>query len=66
MRILQEAAGTDVPVEHAPRRLGEVQESVLNVDKAHELLGWSPQVTLAEGLAKTYDWFARQSKGVPV
>jgi UDP-glucose 4-epimerase len=66
VNLLQDAAGTTVPVEHAPRRLGEAQESVLNVDKAHELLGWKPQVTLAEGLAKTYEWFARQSKGVPV
>jgi UDP-glucose 4-epimerase len=66
VRLLQETAGTTVPVEHAPRRLGEVQESVLNVDKAGEVLGWAPQVALAEGLAKTYDWFAQQSKGVPV
>jgi UDP-glucose 4-epimerase len=66
VRLLQETAGTTVPVEHAPRRLGEAQESVLNVDKAGEVLGWTPQVTLAEGLAKTYDWFAQQSKGVPV
>jgi UDP-glucose 4-epimerase len=66
VRLMQEASGTTVPVEYAPRRLGEAQESVLNVDKAGEVLGWTPQVTLAEGLAKTYDWFARQSKGVPV
>lgn len=64
--LLQETAGTTVPVEYAPRRPGEQQESFVNVDKAAELLGWAPQVTLAEGLAKTYDWFARQSKGVPV
>jgi len=65
-RLLQETAGSAVPVEHAPRRPGEQQESFINADKARELLGWAPQLTLAEGLAKTYDWFARQSKGVPV
>jgi len=65
-RLLQETAGSAVPIEHAPRRPGEQRESVVNVDKARELLGWAPQLTLAEGLAKTYDWFARQSKGVPV
>jgi UDP-glucose 4-epimerase len=65
-RLLQETAGSDVPLEHAPRRPGEQQESFVNVDKAGELLGWAPQVTLAEGLAKTYDWFAQQAKGVPV
>jgi UDP-glucose 4-epimerase len=65
-RLLQETAGSAVPIEHAPRRLGEQQESFVNVDKAGGLLGWAPQVTLAEGLSKTYDWFARQNKGVPV
>jgi nucleoside-diphosphate-sugar epimerase len=30
------------------------------------LLGWAPQVTLAEGLAKTYKWFARQREGITV
>lgn len=65
-RLLQETAGSAVPIEHAPRRPGEQQESFVNVDKAGELLGWAPQVTLAEGLAKSYEWFARQYKGVPV
>lgn len=64
-RLLQETAGSAVPIEHAPRRPGEQQESFVNVDKAGELLAWAPQVTLAEGLAKSYEWFARQ-KGVPV
>jgi UDP-glucose 4-epimerase len=65
-RLLQETAGSAVPIEHAPRRPGEQQESFVNADKAGGLLGWAPQVTLAEGLSKTYDWFARQNKGVPV
>jgi UDP-glucose 4-epimerase len=65
-RLLQHKAGSHVPIEFAPPRPGEQQESFVNADKAAELLGWSPQVTLAEGLAKTYDWFARQRKGVTV
>jgi UDP-glucose 4-epimerase len=65
-RQLQAAAGSDVPVEFAPSRPGEQQESFVNADKARELLGWSPQVTLTDGLAKTYEWFARQDKGVAV
>ena len=63
-RLLQEAAGKDVPIEHAPNRPGEQRESFVNADKARELLGWAPEVTLAEGLAKTYDWFSRHSNGV--
>ena len=63
---LQEVAGSDVPVEFAPHRPGEQQESFVNVDKAKAILGWEPEVSLREGLATTYEWFARRSNGVPV
>ena len=65
-RLLQETARSSVPIEMAPARPGEQQESYVNADKAGELLGWAPQVTLAEGLAKTYKWFARQREGITV
>jgi UDP-glucose 4-epimerase len=65
-RLLQETAQSSVPVEMAPARPGEQQESFVNADKAGELLGWTPQVTLAQGLAKTYRWFARQREGMTV
>ncbi|HKR08037.1 MAG TPA: NAD-dependent epimerase/dehydratase family protein [Gemmatimonadaceae bacterium] len=60
---LQKAAGSNVPVEFAPHRPGEQQESFVNVDKAKQLLGWTPQVGLDEGLAKSYAWFAEQMTG---
>jgi UDP-glucose 4-epimerase len=63
---LQETARSNVPIERAPARPGEQQESFVNADKAGDLLGWAPQVTLAEGLAKTYKWFARQREGITV
>lgn len=57
-RLLKEAAQSDVPVEFAPRRPGEQQESFVDVAKAREVLEWKPEVTLAGGLANTYAWFA--------
>ena len=65
-RLLKEIASSDVPLEFAPPRQGEQQESFVNADKARELLGWTPEVTLAKGLAKTYEWTARQHNGVAV
>jgi UDP-glucose 4-epimerase len=59
-RKLQAAAGSDVPVEFAPHRPGEQQESFVNVEKAKQLLGWTPKVALEEGLARSYKWFAEQ------
>lgn len=59
---LQEAAGSEVPVEFAPHRPGEQQESFVNVDKAKAILGWTPEVSLEEGLANTYEWFASRAR----
>ncbi|HEX3533012.1 MAG TPA: NAD-dependent epimerase/dehydratase family protein [Gemmatimonadaceae bacterium] len=64
--LLQEVAGSRVPVEFAPHRPGEQQDSFVNVDKAREVLGWSPLVTLPEGLALTFAWFEQRVSGVSV
>ncbi|MGH7652992.1 MAG: NAD-dependent epimerase/dehydratase family protein [Gemmatimonadaceae bacterium] len=65
-RLLQEASGTKAKIEFAPRRPGEQQESFVNADKARDILGWSPDVTLAEGLAKSFEWFEQRVSGVTV
>jgi UDP-glucose 4-epimerase len=64
--LLQEVAGSNAPIEFAPHRPGEQQESFVNADKARELLGWTPQVTLAEGLARTFAWSQQQVSGAAV
>jgi UDP-glucose 4-epimerase len=53
---LRRAAGTDVPIEFAPRRAGELQRSVLDPRKAERVLGWKARVSLEEGLRETYRW----------
>jgi UDP-glucose 4-epimerase len=65
-KLLQEAAGTKAKIEFAPHRPGEQQESFVNVDKARDVLGWTPSVTLSEGLAKTFSWFEQRVGGVTV
>jgi UDP-glucose 4-epimerase len=64
--LLQEIAGTKVPIELAPHRPGEQQDSFVNADKAREVLGWTPRVTLREGLAMTLAWFEQRISGVAV
>ena len=39
--------------EHAPERPGEVQHIALDASRAHQDLGWSAQVELADGLERT-------------
>jgi UDP-glucose 4-epimerase len=57
---LCEAAGTTVPIEHAPKRPGEQQRSVVSNSKAMAMLGWRPRHSLESGLRETYSWFAAQ------
>jgi UDP-glucose 4-epimerase len=57
-RVLMEAAGRTVALQHADARPGEQRRSVVSIEKAKLGLGWVPQVSLAEGLRRTYEWFA--------
>jgi UDP-glucose 4-epimerase len=59
-RLLQQAAGSSAEIVFAPKRPGEQQESFLDAGKARKLLGWEPQVSLSEGLAKTFAWSESQ------
>ena len=56
--ILLEEAGTKVPLEFAPKRPGEAQESFVDAGKAERLFGWKPRVSLREGLARSFRWAA--------
>jgi len=56
---LARASGVTRPPEHAPARLGELRRSVLDVSLAARELAWTPQVTLEEGLLRTWEWATR-------
>lgn len=59
-RLLQESAGSSAEISFAPKRPGEQQESFLDAGKARTLLDWEPQVSLSEGLARTFRWSEAQ------
>ncbi|MDA0208473.1 MAG: NAD-dependent epimerase/dehydratase family protein [bacterium] len=54
---LQEIHGEEIDIVHGPNRLGDIQRSCLKNDRAKELLGFTPMVTIEEGLKRMYDWF---------
>jgi UDP-glucose 4-epimerase len=55
-RMLASVAGIEARIEHAAKRPGELQRSVLDPSKARRLLGWRASVQLREGLARTVAW----------
>ncbi|WP_448853036.1 NAD-dependent epimerase/dehydratase family protein [Corynebacterium frankenforstense] len=55
--LVAQAAGAPDDPEYAPARLGDVPRSALSADKARRVLGWTPEVDIAEGVARTVDYF---------
>jgi UDP-glucose 4-epimerase len=60
---LARAAGVSRPAEHAPARLGEQKRSCIDPAEAARALGWRPEVVLADGLARTLEFFRKQRRG---
>jgi UDP-glucose 4-epimerase len=56
-RLVREATGADVPVEHHDRRRGEVERNFAMAKLAGELLDWRAEVALEDGIAETVAWF---------
>lgn len=59
--LVAHAAGAADEPEFAPARLGDVPRSALCADKAKQVLGWEPKVSIAEGVQRTVDYFRSQS-----
>jgi UDP-glucose 4-epimerase len=59
---LRKAARSATPIEFAPKRPGEQQQSFLTVEKARTELGWSAKISLEEGLSDTFRWFSANTR----
>lgn len=47
----------DVEVIYGPNRAGDIPHSLASIDKAEELLGYSPQFSIQEGLEEAVAWY---------
>ncbi|RXJ44381.1 SDR family oxidoreductase [Gelidibacter gilvus] len=54
---LKTAANSQLKAEYGPERQGDVRDSLADISKAQELLGYSPRYTVREGLKITWDAF---------
>ena len=55
---LRTAANSQLKAEYGPERQGDVRDSLADISKAKDLLGYSPRYTVREGLKITWDEFA--------
>jgi len=56
---LMNQKGYEVNVENQPERLFDVKTNILDSSKLRAHTGWRPQVSLDDGLRRTYDWLER-------
>ena len=56
--VLAAVSGSVASVEHRSERPGEQRTSFLDVRKSAEHFDWRPRVSLEQGLALSYEWFA--------
>lgn len=53
---------TSLTAKHDPPKKGEQRRSVCSFNHAKEILGWTPQVSIQEGLRQTAAFFAEQHR----
>ena len=56
-QILRAKTDSTLEPEHTPPRVGDIRDSLADISKARELLGYDPEVRIEEGLGITIDWF---------
>ena len=57
LELLGEMLGTTTKTDFQPARVGDVRESLADVTLARKLLGYSPGVSLEDGLRQTIDYY---------
>jgi UDP-glucose 4-epimerase len=55
--ILRELTGYSGQPAYAPARAGDIHDSLADIRRAGELLGYAPTVDIREGLRRTVEWY---------
>jgi UDP-glucose 4-epimerase len=58
LRVL---AGSEIEAEHVESRAGDVRDSLADISRAREALGYEPVVDVRSGLARTFEWYAARA-----
>jgi nucleoside-diphosphate-sugar epimerase len=56
-RLLQKFTGCSAPAKYGPERQGDVKDSLADLSRAEEGLGYRPTVGFEDGLRRTVQWY---------
>lgn len=54
---LRELLGVDIAAEYQDMRVGDVKDSLADISRAKEVIGYEPQMYFEEGLKKAINWY---------
>src|SRR5467141_1257152 len=57
VRALGKITGKTPEAKYDPPRDGDIRDSQADISQAREFLGYAPQVTFEDGLARTFEWY---------
>jgi nucleoside-diphosphate-sugar epimerase len=60
VRLFEECIGQRAQIEYHPAHPADMHANWANVNKAEKLIGWSPQVSLREGVDKLVTWYREE------
>ena len=58
--LLKEIMQKDIKPQYLPPRKGDARKTCADIEKAKELLGWTPKYDFCEGLKRTVAWFKKK------
>jgi UDP-glucose 4-epimerase len=61
LQFIAEILGKDVRPIHEPERSGDVKHSLASIQRAKQILDFSPTINFREGLKRTVAWFVQNS-----
>jgi len=61
--LVRELTGSDVPIESRPLPPDDPRRRCPDIAKAQRVLGWSPVVSLRDGLTRTIEYFRQRQTG---
>lgn len=56
---MQQVMNSELPLILESERVGDVRRSAIDSSKAEKILGWSPKVSLSDGINKTYKYLVQ-------
>lgn len=61
LQMLREITGNHVPAQHTVGRVGDIRHSCADVEKARQVLQFTPSISFREGLEKATAWYRAQA-----